>query len=210
MNHAILGLRSENKKRSKKRDPETCCTPPLAEDSLWSGLDDDPLGVYNELGGRSSPTTPPPLRAVLLTPVETAEKIIRRYAEIREAAGKRDFLQEQELHDGLASHDFAIRKFKNFKEQRYPSGFVSSFGQQIQRRGDNNRFTSSLIMKPVLDHMKHLPGISWSTSSAARNSLRPCSMQCPGTGGTMPDLQCISCKRLYHARCQVKCKYFVS
>jgi len=53
------------------------------------------MGIYNELGGRSSPTTPPPLRAVLLTPIETAEKIVKRYSEVHEIASKRDFLKEQ-------------------------------------------------------------------------------------------------------------------
>ena len=138
VNHSILGLRAEHKKRGKQRDPDTCCTPPLAEDSLWTGLDDDPMGIYNELGGRSSPTTPPPLRAVRLTPNDTAAKIRARYAEVRDIAVKRDFLQEQELQDGLASHDFAIRKFKNYKEQRYSGGFVSSYGQQVRRKGDKN------------------------------------------------------------------------
>ncbi len=57
-------------------------------------------------------------------------------------------------------------------------------------------------LKPALDQMRQLPGISWSSSSTVRNNLRTCSMQCPGTGGVMPDLQCISCQRLYHARCQ--------
>jgi len=203
--NAILGLRAENMKRGRRRDPQTCCTPPLAEDMLWSGLDDDPMGVYNELGGRSSPTTPPPLRAVLLTPIETAEKIQKRYSEIRELAAKRDFLREQSLEEDLASHDIAIRRFKNFKESRYPHGYVSSFNNSVKRPivGHQNRYTSSLIMKPFFDHMKHLPGISFSQSSPSKDSFRPCSMQCPGSGGTMPDLQCVSCKRLYHPRCQV-------
>ena len=59
---SLVGLRVEHKKRRKVRNPETCCTPPLAEDMLWSRVDEDPLGVYNDLGGRSSPSTPPPLR----------------------------------------------------------------------------------------------------------------------------------------------------
>ena len=55
-------MQNENKNRRKFRDPETCCTPPLVEDQLWSNLSDDPVGVYTDLGGRSSPVTPPPLR----------------------------------------------------------------------------------------------------------------------------------------------------
>ena len=47
-------MKTQHKKRRKYRDPETCCTPPLAEDMLWATLDDDPLGIYNSLGGRST------------------------------------------------------------------------------------------------------------------------------------------------------------
>ena len=57
-------MQNENKNRRKFRDPETCCTPPLVEDQLWTNLSDDPVGVYTDLGGRSSPVTPPPLRYV--------------------------------------------------------------------------------------------------------------------------------------------------
>lgn len=201
VNHVVLGLRAEHKKRQKKKDPQTCCTPPLAEDMLWSGLDDDPMGIYNELGGRSSPTTPPPLRAVQLTPLDTADKIRNRYSQVRESASKKDFLEEQELHDNLASHDVAIRLFKNFKGVRHSGGYISSYGQH-QRQNTNSRYASSLIMKPVLNHMRNLPGISWSASGSTPRNLRPCSLQCPGTNGAMPDLQCILCQRLYHARCQ--------
>jgi len=81
----IQGLREERKKRKKHRDPETACTPPLAEDLLWSAMDDDPLGVHTGLGGRSSPSTPPPLRAVKLTPATTAEKITQLIQQIKES-----------------------------------------------------------------------------------------------------------------------------
>jgi len=64
------------------------------------------MGVYNELGGRSSPTTPPPLRGVLLTPAATAEKIVQRYSEIREVAEKRDYLQEQNLQVSMPNKIF--------------------------------------------------------------------------------------------------------
>ena len=78
----IQRLREARKKRKKFRDPQTSCTPPLAEDLPWSALDDDPLGVYTDLGGRSSPATPPPLRAVKLTPNETAEKIAKLFDKV--------------------------------------------------------------------------------------------------------------------------------
>ena len=116
----LAGMKAEHKKRRKYRDPETCCTPPLAEDMLWAALDDDPLGVYNDLGGRSSPATPPPLRAVRLTPCETADKITNCFDEVKKVASKYRVLKEQELEDGiLASHDIAIKKNKHVKEQHY-------------------------------------------------------------------------------------------
>ena len=113
-------MKIQHKKRKKFRDPETCCTPPLAEDMLWSNLDDDPLGIYHDLGGRSSPTTPPPLRAVRLTPCNTALKIASCLKDVKKEAGKHQYFKEHELGDGyLASHDVAIKKYKNVKEQHY-------------------------------------------------------------------------------------------
>lgn len=75
-------MRAEHKSRKKFRDPDTCCTPPLAEDMPWSALEDDPLGVYTDLGGRSSPATPPPLRALRITRVETKEKILEELKKV--------------------------------------------------------------------------------------------------------------------------------
>jgi hypothetical protein len=105
----------------------------------------------------------------------------------------------------MASHDAAIRKYKNFKESRNPLGVVSSFGQNSFQRSRNsqNRFSSSLIMKPVMEQMRQMPGLSFSKTMSVKDNLRPCSLQCPGTNGAMPELQCVSCKRLFHARCQV-------
>ena len=71
----VGGMQNQFKQRKITRDPEACCTPPLAEDSLWTNLDDDPFGVFTQLGGRSSPVTPPPLRAIKLTYKETADKV---------------------------------------------------------------------------------------------------------------------------------------
>ena len=64
-------------------DRERCLTPPLAEDLLWTQLDDDPLGIFTELGGRSCPATPPPLRALRLTSHTTVESIRDRHQQIR-------------------------------------------------------------------------------------------------------------------------------
>ena len=64
-------------------DRERCLTPPLAEDIRWTQLDDDPLGIYTELGGRSSPATPPPLRALRLTSLHTVNTIRDMHQKIR-------------------------------------------------------------------------------------------------------------------------------
>ena len=83
-------MQNESKQHRKYRDTETCCTPPMAEDNLWSELYDDPFGVYTYLGGASSPPTPPPLRAVKLTYNETAEKIGIAFEVIKTEAFKHE------------------------------------------------------------------------------------------------------------------------
>lgn len=184
------GMHNEFKKRRKTRDPETCCTPPLAEDSLWTNLDDDPFGVFSELGGRSSPVTPPPLRAVKLTYSETAEKINEAIQKVKDEAFKFDATKETDLVEDLASHDAAIKKFKNFKTSTtidptwYPTKRAP---QQPQFRGGQHQavsrgLSSSLIMRPTMD--------------------RPCTPKCPGSYGILPSLQCVMCKHMYHAKCQ--------
>ena len=66
-------------------------------------------------GGRSSPSTPPPLRSLRLTSHETVEKIGKAFEEIRNEAFKHDMTKEVDLHEDMASHDVAIKKFKNYK-----------------------------------------------------------------------------------------------
>ena len=141
MTSSIEGLRAESKKRRKFRDPGTACTPPLAEDMLWSALDDDPLGVHTDLGGRSSPATPPPLRAVKLASRETAEKICRLIGEVREVAAKKPapFKAPEVVQDNLATHDYKIRKFKNVKAQSYKAAFAKNASQGGQARGPVQR-----------------------------------------------------------------------
>ena len=109
---SLVGLRLEHKKRRKVRDPETCCTPPLAEDMLWSRVDEDPLGVYNDLGGRSSPSTPPPLRAVKLTRTATVERIAGAFQAVYDEAAKVTMTKEQEMKESMPSHDAAITRWK--------------------------------------------------------------------------------------------------
>ena len=172
----------EHESRRKYRDPETCCTPPLAEDTLWTNLDDDPMGVYTDLGGRSSPTTPPPLRALKLTYNETAEKILKALEDVKTEAFKVESTKEIELKEELASHDYAIKKFKNYKTEA-----VDPDWKPVKRPMNNlprghQKFASSMIMRPAFD--------------------RPCTIKCPGSVGIIPPLQCVKCKNMFHAKCQ--------
>jgi hypothetical protein len=188
--HHTMGMQTEYKKRRKTRDPETCCTPPMAEDSLWTNLDDDPFGVFTDLGGRSSPTTPPPLRALKLTPSDTAEKIIKAIEEVKAAAFKVEATKEIDLHEDMASHDFAIRKFKNFKAPTIDPNWYPTkrphpqYRNMQQMRGIPG--SNSLIMRPAMN----------------RSRLGPCTPKCQGSYGILPNLQCAICKAMFHARCQ--------
>ena len=188
----VTGMQNEFKKRKKTRDPETCCTPPLVEDQLWTNLDDDPFGVFSNLGGRSSPVTPPILRAVKLTYKETAEKIIKSLQDVKDDAFKHDSTKEVELIEDMASHDSSIKRFKNYKnrdnldldwcpEERRP-GPGRPPGSPRKVRGPYNKLSSSLIMRPTMD--------------------RPCTPKCPGSYGILPSLQCVNCKAMFHAKCQ--------
>ena len=191
------GMQKEYKDRKKYRDPETCCTPPLAEDIMWTTLDDDPFGVYTSLGGRSSPVTPPPLRAVRLTYPDTVEKIAKAFEDIRTEAFKHESTKEVDLREDLASHDYAIKKFKNFKtsltedptwkparrnSRSNEGGGRSGGSSQHSRSRGRPGLTSSLIMRPVID--------------------RPCTPKCPGSYGILPSMQCVICKAMFHAKCQ--------
>ena len=180
----VKGMQLENEKRKKYRDPETCCTPPLAEDSLWSNLNDDPFGVYTDLGGRSSPTTPPPLRALKLTCHQTADKILKAISDVKEEAFKVESTKEVDLVEDLASHDSAIKKFKNFKTSNKidPSWFPGAKKDQMPRFRGRPKLSSSLIMRPTME--------------------RACTPKCPGSFGILPSLQCASCKAMFHAKCQ--------
>ena len=188
--HHVTGMNKQHDKRKKTRDPETCCTPPLAEDTLWTNLDDDPFGVYTELGGRSSPTTPPPLRAIKLTYNETADKIIQTLKDVKEEAFKYEAnTKEIELKEELASHDYAIKKYKNYKSGPADPEWKPirnhhqrpAQAQQNYMKG-HQRFASSLIMRPAVE--------------------RPCNIKCPGSVGILPSMQCVSCKNMFHAKCQ--------
>ena len=90
----------------------------------WTHLDDDPLGVYtelyNELEGLKSPPTPPPLRALRLTSHKTTDSIAQKYEAIKSSlpdpldritVGNKDLAGSE----NLASHDLAVRKYKNYR-----------------------------------------------------------------------------------------------
>ena len=103
-------------KRRKYPDRSECRTPPLAVDIRWTFLDDDPLGVYTELGGQSNPITPPPLRATKVTSHITVNNIVDKHKEIRDTlADPVEYAAEKakddlELKEHLASHDSCIKK----------------------------------------------------------------------------------------------------
>lgn len=135
---------------------------------------DDPMGIFNELGGRSSPTTPPPLRAVNLTPSSTCEKIKEKFSEKKDIAKKFDALQPQvtpskitrsvseskvrvkyvsasillqTLLENLASHDVAIHRGGIFAQTQY-TGLPSTFSAFKRTANPLLKYSSSLIMKP--------------------------------------------------------------
>jgi len=122
----VTPLREEHKKRRKWPDRERCLTPPLAEDLAWTALDDDPMGVFTKLFDEQvsdrlkCPATPPPLRALRLTRSDTAEEVTKRHGAIRDALPdplERIIAANKELRgaENLASHDLAVRKFKNYR-----------------------------------------------------------------------------------------------
>ena len=122
----VTPLREEHKKRRRWPDRERCLTPPLAEDLAWTALDDDPLGVFTKLYDEQvadrlkCPATPPPLRALRLTRLDTAEEAVKRQGAIRDGLPNpldRIIASNKELRgaENLASHDLAVRKFKNYR-----------------------------------------------------------------------------------------------
>eukprot|EP00096_Caligus_rogercresseyi_P013985 TRINITY_DN6545_c0_g1_i1.p1 TRINITY_DN6545_c0_g1~~TRINITY_DN6545_c0_g1_i1.p1 ORF type:complete len:687 (-),score=217.80 TRINITY_DN6545_c0_g1_i1:327-2387(-) len=122
--HDLVGMKAQHKKRRLNRRHDRPNTPFLAEEATWTDLDDDPMGVFTALGGASSPPTPPPLRALKLTPSQTAEKIRAALLEVKREAGELSLEKEEPLKENMASHDVAIRKFKNHPvERKSYSGF---------------------------------------------------------------------------------------
>eukprot|EP00092_Neocalanus_flemingeri_P002863 GFUD01003061.1.p1 GENE.GFUD01003061.1~~GFUD01003061.1.p1 ORF type:complete len:982 (-),score=335.32 GFUD01003061.1:277-3222(-) len=137
----VTPLREEHKKRRQWPDRERCVTPPLASDMPWTHLDDDPLGVYtelySELEANKCPPTPPPLRALRLTSHKTTDSIADKLQKIRSSlpdplaritAGNTDLAGS----DHLASHDLAVRKFKNY---RPPQSVVATHARQQMKGG---------------------------------------------------------------------------
>ena len=140
----------------------------------------------------------PFFRAVGLTYIATAEKIMKAIQDVKDEAFKVDSTKEIDLIEDMATHDFAIKKFKNYKKTEFldldwepewkdkkgkpgrPSGTRGPRGPYNK----NKNLMSSSIMRPAMD--------------------RPCTPKCPGSYGILPSLQCVSCKAMFHAKCQGK------
>jgi len=182
----VTGLRAEHKKRRRRRDPATCSTPPLAEDLPWAEITEDPVGVYNDLGGRSSPSTPPPLRAVKLTPAETAVRIGQKQEEVRACAAKMKVTMEPDVKNNMASHDAAIKRFQHYVEPGKASAWPKANdliralpGLMQNRRVGNFLQPSQFLRSPngamsMLGNNSHyrrqnplLNSIQWNRSNAA-------------------------------------------
>ena len=135
----VTPLREEHRKR--RRGPaqggERPLTPPLARDLAWTSLDDDPLGLYNALYNERGaerlrcPATPPPLRAMRLTRPETVATLEERGAAIRTALPDpldriRAGCKELKGAEHLASHDLAVRKYKNYRPPQVGTSWDNS------------------------------------------------------------------------------------
>ena len=78
------------------------------------------IGFVNPPDRLKCPATPPPLRALRLTRSETAEEVLKRQCAIRDGLPDpldRIIAANKELRgaENLASHDLAVRKFKNYR-----------------------------------------------------------------------------------------------
>ena len=131
-----------------------------------------------------------------LTYIATAETIMKAIQDVKDEAFKVDCTKEVDLIEDMATHDFAIKKFKNYKKTEFldldwepewkdkkgkpgrPSGTRGPRGPYNK----NKNLMSSSIMRPAMD--------------------RPCTPKCPGSYGILPSLQCVSCKAMFHAKCQ--------
>jgi len=140
----VTQLRQEHEKRRKKTDRSACRTPPLAEDMPWSYLDDDPLGVYTELGGMSNPATPPPLRAVKVTCHSTVRAVESRVKEIKASlADPYEYAANQakddlEQKENMASHDASIKKSEE-EDPEEKSEEEDAKKTELALLGDENR-----------------------------------------------------------------------
>jgi len=150
----VTPLREEHKKRRQWPDRERCVTPPLASEMPWTFLDDDPLGVFtelsNELESMKCPPTPPPLRALRLTSHKTTDSISEMYKKIRNGlpdpldritSGNKDLIGIE----NLASHDLAVRKYKNYKP---PQSQLPHTRPQIRGSLTNNRKVQPSTQRP--------------------------------------------------------------
>ena len=143
-------------------------------------------------------------RAVKLTYVGTREKILKALQDVKDEAFKFDSTKELELIEEQATHDYLIKKFKNYKaaskwdedwcpdDKNYKSGpgRPSKEPKEPGARGPRGPYKKT----------QNRGGLSSSIMSGAMN--RACTPKCPGSYGILPSLQCVGCKAMFHAKCQ--------
>ena len=148
--------------------------------------------------------SPTIFRAVKLTYVGTREKILKALQDVKDEAFKFDSTKELELIEEQATHDYLIKKFKNYKaaskwdedwcpdDKNYKSGpgRPSKEPKEPGARGPRGPYKKT----------QNRGGLSSSIMSGAMN--RACTPKCPGSYGILPSLQCVGCKAMFHAKCQ--------
>ena len=141
-----------------------------------------------------------------MTYVGTREKILKALQDVKDEAFKFDSTKELELIEEQATHDYLIKKFKNYKaaskwdedwcpDKNYKPG-PGRPPKEPGARGPRGPYKKT----------QNRGGLSSSIMSGAMN--RACTPKCPGSYGILPSLQCVGCKAMFHAKCQGM--YFIS
>ena len=135
-----------------------------------------------------------------MTYVGTREKILKALQDVKDEAFKFDSTKELELIEEQATHDYLIKKFKNYKaaskwdedwcpDKNYKPG-PGRPPKEPGARGPRGPYKKT----------QNRGGLSSSIMSGAMN--RACTPKCPGSYGILPSLQCVGCKAMFHAKCQ--------
>ena len=135
-----------------------------------------------------------------MTYVGTREKILKALQDVKDEAFKFDSTKELELIEEQATHDYLIKKFKNYKaaskwdedwcpDKNYKPG-PGRPPKEPGARGPRGPYKKT----------QNRGGLSSSIMSGAMN--RACTPKCPGSYGILPSLQCGGCKAMFHAKCQ--------